>query len=325
MFSDVPAPLRGILHPRLHPPPRHLTVPCWHGRTAWLSHVKIAYTRRYKDIRTYLSGGVSLDAVVRVAEAMSSFADASTGRGCRPTNRRLVSMSRCGLRTVQRARRVLELLGVAVRVVDGRVRTRAERIASWLCGDRSRGWAAEYVLSTPRWLAVIPHAVDKGTPPRREKEPRKSSGSSHTTVSGFDFIDKNGQTLLTEWSRHGACPAWTRRDRGGVTRALGEAHARGWTWRDLDTAVAAHESRTGLQARPGCPGAWIRWLVRGHDSPPHQARMARARAERARLVSEQVERSRAIEMVKSRRAEPGYGTKLLESAKLNRSVEKSMP
>ena len=91
------------------------------------------------DTGQFYRPGVSKDSVAHVAEAMASLADFRTGRNCWPSLRRLMKMTRCSRRVVQRARRVLEILGLASLVAHNRRRTLVESISSQCCGDSSRG------------------------------------------------------------------------------------------------------------------------------------------------------------------------------------------
>ena len=125
-------------------------VPCWTGRAArWAAFtVPVAYAARYdSEVRPVMPGNpVSLQALVRVAQARARYADHATGRNSRPTNERLAADTDLSVRTVQRADTALRLLGVATEVLRGRQRTRVERLASWRVGDRGRGWASVWAL-----------------------------------------------------------------------------------------------------------------------------------------------------------------------------------
>jgi hypothetical protein len=147
------------------PPPgatSRLTV--WWGRIDWLEvEVRGALREHLELCRAH---HVAPDTVYAVARAMAGYADARTGRDCRPTNERLVADVRCSLSTVQRARRVLKALGLIVEVTAGRsVLTLAERLAAWERHSSHRAIAAEFVLCSRRDRA--PRAVDNRRPDLR--------------------------------------------------------------------------------------------------------------------------------------------------------------
>ncbi|OKH62492.1 hypothetical protein EB74_16460 [Mycobacterium sp. SWH-M5] len=127
-------------------------IPRWKGAQYWARiTVPVAYSLWYKQIRSLMPhNGVALKAVIAVADARASFADGATGHHCRPTVRTLMEATGLSERTVQRASLALRLLGCATEILRGRQRTKAERLASWAMGDRSRGWASVWALHPPR-------------------------------------------------------------------------------------------------------------------------------------------------------------------------------
>lgn len=127
-----------------------------------------ALERRDKLGRHY---PVSVDTARIIARHLAAYADGRTGRQARPTVELLALEAGCCERTVQRALKLLEALGVVVRVVEGRsVMTRAERLWAWRNGSSHRQIAAEFALVVPRDLARVVHRprpgpVDDVTPP----------------------------------------------------------------------------------------------------------------------------------------------------------------
>lgn len=224
---------------------------------------------------------------MRVASAMASHADFSTGRSCRPSLRRLVAMTHCSRRVVQRARRVLEILGLARLVVRGRRRTLVESLSSWCCGVSSRGWASEYALTIPAEIMRLTcRVVDGDTPPRRGPDRRKGKALSHTPKHVKKSRFPEGASLAREWAREDSCPTWVKKQPWKVTRALQEAAEKGWAVADLKCALRIKESESGLAAAPDNPGGYLRWLVRSFESPPEQQRRAEQRLEREAVRAE---------------------------------------
>lgn len=207
---------RPLLHSRripagITPPPGALgRLPVWWGRTDWLEVEVAGALREHRDVCR--EHHVDPDTVYAVARAHAGYADARTGRGCRPTNERLVADARCSLSTVQRARRVLVALGLVVKVTEGRsVLTLAERLKAWERGSAQRAIAAEYALCSrrdrrPRLVENRPPAarpVDRDTPPVGQ-------------VVGMSATEITGLLQSTDATRRAAPrPAHTEKSRGG--------------------------------------------------------------------------------------------------------------
>ncbi|WP_254426222.1 repa [Mycobacteroides abscessus] len=139
-------------------------VPLWSGAQRWARvSVPAAYALRYRQLCAAGVLGkwdrITVEKLVRVADARALFAEGRTGRHCRPTNETLAAVSGEHPRVVQRASRVLKALGCATEVLRGRQRTRAERLASWRLGDRARGWASVWALHPP--VPVVDNSRDE--------------------------------------------------------------------------------------------------------------------------------------------------------------------
>jgi hypothetical protein len=80
----------------------------------------------------------------------------------------------------------LRLLGVATEVFRGRLRTYAERMASWRVGDRARGWASVWALHPPtpvdRTRIVCAGQIQMAPHPRRGLFSLKSSSREGVTT-----------------------------------------------------------------------------------------------------------------------------------------------
>ncbi len=256
----------------------YVRVPLWSGAQHWARiTVPVAYDLRYKSIRGELEHDrVSRKTLLKVADARARFADGRTGRHCRPTNETLAACTGLPERTVQRATRLLALLGCATEILRGRLRTKAERLASWRLGDRSRGWASVWSLHAPRPLVdnsrdrkglwrpcsqkMSPHprrgsvSVEKGSlssysPTDRQAvgaghgPPMNGGAARHSSKQGTGrprqrAFDPGGRLLALRWLAEGATPAWAGRHspRGWAT-ALAAPAAHGWTPDDLNTVI----------------------------------------------------------------------------------------
>ncbi|WP_236740180.1 repa [Mycobacteroides abscessus] len=250
----------------------HAGVPLWNGAQHWARiAVPAAYAARYKQLCADGALGkwdrITLEKLVRVADARALFAEGRTGRHCRPTNETLATVSGEHPRVVQRASRVLKALGCATEVLRGRQRTKAERLASWRMGDRSRGWASVWALHPP--IPVVDNSRDENglwdpVSPILSPHPRRGSVSvgkvplkgnlptgndpqdraghgppinggaarhSTNTETGarrrFRRVDEKGRLLALRWLSDGKTPAWA-----------GQFTPRGWA--ALLAAPAAH-------------------------------------------------------------------------------------
>ncbi|GLE59018.1 hypothetical protein NJBCHELONAE_43290 [Mycobacteroides chelonae] len=231
-------------------------VPLWNGAQRWARiSVPTAYALRYKDLCASGALGrwdrITVDRLIKVADARAHFAEGRTGRHCRPTNETLAAVSGEHPRIVQRASRILKALGCATEVMRGRQRTKKERLASWRMGDRSRGWASVWSLHPPipvvdnsrdendLWEPVSPilsphprrgslssdsvsfsslsptenHPQDGAGqgPPTKGGAPRHSTETRSAKRSRFRPVDEGGRLLAVRWLATGQTPAWAGR------------------------------------------------------------------------------------------------------------------
>lgn len=267
-------------------------LPVWWGRADWLEvEVRGALDEHPGACREH---HVSPDAVLAVARAMASFADAVTGRDCRPTNERMVEAARVSLSTVQRARRVLKALRLVVEVTAGRsVMTLAERLAAHERGSSHRAIAAEFVLCSrrdrrPRLVdnqAPDLQVVDGDTPPVGKvvrTHPQQSRGHLRTRTETMSTASRRAHTeTIHRRARDGVDPAARRlaealRWRVGWLRdvparrmapTLTRFARAGWSLRDVELAIrdvlAARGKR--VPARLDRPAAYLAWLLRDVD------------------------------------------------------------
>lgn len=249
----------------------HAGVACWNRDDHWLTWaVPIAYAHRYTDILPVLGGpknGISLRVLTQIAAAHAVHADFRTGRNCRPSIERIATLSGFSERTVQRARQVLRLLGLATEIVRGRQRTLDERLASHRVGDRGRGWASVYALHNPqvvdrsaansvaaphpegRPLGRPPHVSNYSlTPTGKAREQKPSAPRAKTPHRRYKTPDRKGVLLAVRWRRNPRTPRWAHRySIAAWSHVLAGPAAHGWTDRDLNQLLV---DETGL-------GRWI--------------------------------------------------------------------
>ena len=305
-------------------------VPCWMGGAQLWARVTvpIAYYSHYKTrVAPQLPGAaVSLKAIVQVADARARYADFRTGRNCRPTNDRLVCDTGLSKSTVQRASKALRLLGVATEVFRGRQRTRAERMASWRVGDRSRGWASVWALHTTSYPQLTPQPVGsllssyllflrKKVTTGQAQKPSASTKRGASRPPGHRnrrsrqaVVDPGGYALARQWLRAPQTPRWARRYTPRVwSRSLAAVAAHGWTTEDLHQLLRDWE-RTGGHWMPAVPYkpiglvcAAIAWHERNNslEDRPAAVEVAieqerfRQREEERRQVRTELDASRA--------------------------------
>jgi len=171
---------RPLLHSRrtpagITPPPgAQARLIAWWGPTDWLEAEVRPALASSRGRALCRAAHVDPDTAYTVARAHAGFADRRTGRGCRPTNARIVEAAGCSLKTVQRARKVLIELGLMVVVTEGRsAMTLAERLEAHKRQSAVRAVAAEFALCSlgrrrPRLVENRPPAappVDRDDPP----------------------------------------------------------------------------------------------------------------------------------------------------------------
>ncbi|WP_110883847.1 helix-turn-helix domain-containing protein [Mycolicibacterium wolinskyi] len=226
-------------------------VACWSGGPARWAHVTvpIAYELRYKAIRPQMcNGGIDKHTLVLVAAALARFADFDTGRNSRPSNTQLALCTCLSVRTVQRARECLRLLGVATEVLRGRQRTLTERMASWRMGDRHRGWASVWALHDLALVNKVIHSLSshlgrshfttETTSSERTLTTRGRAKRTRHGASRRRAPDKDGLRLATQWRASPGAPRWCQRYSADSWAAmLAAPAAAGWNARDLTQLV----------------------------------------------------------------------------------------
>jgi hypothetical protein len=155
--------------------------PAWTDRTRWLAQV--AATVRTSDGETARAAAhVAVDTLLRVAAADAAVADARTGRNVATAHDTVAALLGMSAKTVQRARTLLERLGLAVTVWAGRYLTVAERAAA-----RARHGASQLRAASTRALispkeAVVLVPVENVQLPRRGHHPPQTHLSKNLST-----------------------------------------------------------------------------------------------------------------------------------------------
>ncbi len=305
-------------------------IACWGGTQAWVElHVPDVYRRGYlatvlPELRTTRGGGVSLRAVKLVALAMAQAAEHSTGRGSRLRVATIMARTGLGESTVQRARTALRLLGVATEVFRGRLRTYAERMASWRVGDRARGWASVWALHPPtpvdktricdgqtlmaphprRGLFSVDSSSRKGVTTNKPVDNGAASRRSTTTKRRkLSLPDPRGAVLASRWLRDGRTPGWARKHTPtGWAAALAEPARYGWNVEDLNAVITDWATDTGQVPAPTTPVAFLRWLLQRHDLAFSPTLLEHAHRDQERAAAQGQRERAAQELARSAQA-----------------------
>jgi hypothetical protein len=283
-LSAPPIPSRRISAGIRPDPGATSSLPAWWSATNWIeADVRSAIAEHPELCQAH---HVDPDTVLAVARGMASFADHRTGRNCRPTNARLVTLVRVSLSTVQRARRVLKALDLVVELIRGRsIMTRTERLAAWLRGSTHRQIAAEFALCSPRRRPQPqPTIVERDTPPgtpeltpsssglnthlQATTETRKAAPRPAATQKVPAPSPKQDQPAhrLADAVRH-RLPWLSGTSVRRLAPTLHRFATAGWTPRDIDRAVADALATRGwrLPRKISQPAAYLATLLRALD------------------------------------------------------------
>jgi len=135
-------------------PGAYSTIPTWGTRTRWLRAVQRLLDQQPDLLSRH---HVSPTAVTAYAETLSAYADQATGRRCIVANRCLRELTGLSDATADRARRILDALGLRVVVLTGRRLTLGECLEARSRGCRQTGFANEIALTIPKtlWITVV--------------------------------------------------------------------------------------------------------------------------------------------------------------------------
>lgn len=152
-------------------------LPAWSSAEAWFDALlDVLSTPEGEECRA--AAKVARDTLLRVAYADRKSADQLTGRGVATAHETVAAQLGMSMKTAQRARRLLERLGLAVTVVEGRYLTTAERAAATARhGGRQDRAASTRALIMPR--EVVMAASRRPVENVHLPSPRAVKSSSH--------------------------------------------------------------------------------------------------------------------------------------------------
>lgn len=213
-------------------------LPAWWSAEAWFDAVMdVLRTPEGEELRR--AARVAADTLLRVAYADRSSADRITGRGVTTAHETVAAQLGMSWKTVQRARHLLEAMGLAVTVAEGRYLTASEREQA----RRAHGSAQVRAASTR--ALVMPAAVTQGRAPKN----RQAVENVHLPVSPsgeqVSHVLKSSPKRALPRARKGAAsrrPASRKRNRPSAIEA--------------PRAIAVQQLAARLQHR-------MPWLVRG--------------------------------------------------------------
>lgn len=168
-------------------------LPAWTSGAHWFDALMDALaTSTGEELRR--AARVAPDTLLRVARADWLAADADTGRGVTTAHETVAAaLGMCG-KTVQRARALMESLGFAATVIEGRYLTRAERHEAHAAhGGRQLRMASTRALITPRPVTTIAAAptsietfgsVENVQLPRRRSLTSTAPAKKHSPTRG---------------------------------------------------------------------------------------------------------------------------------------------
>lgn len=288
-------------------------LPAWRSAPAWFDAVMDALrTPRGDELRR--AARVAPDTLLRVAYADRSAADRLTGRGVSTAHETVAAQLGMSAKTVQRARHLLEALGLAVTVVEGRYLTSAERTAA----RRAHGSSQVRAASTRALIMPVAAATRIPAPVKNVQLPSSPSGEQVSHVP--ERSPKRAKTRAPGGTapRRLALTKGNPPDRAPRTIAVQRLAAvlvhrmpwlsrgshvgrvcdlverlglveRGWTAQQIVDAIEDYTQVAGVRmASPDDqrdPLAYLAWLVRKAVSADELAPFEQlARERRARLV-----------------------------------------
>lgn len=229
-------------------------LPAWSNRSRWLTQV--AATLTTPDGETARAAArVAADTLLMVAAADAAVADQRTGRNVTTAHDTVATQLGMSAKTVQRARTLLERLGLAATVWAGRYLTRTERAAAHRRhgGPQLRAASTRALISPKRAAALLP--VENVQLPRRGNHTRTTHPPKNSTTrvsarrkaASRTPIPVGVQKLAAQLARR---MPWLTRDRhiGALARLL---HRRqldsdtGWTAERLLRVLEQHNHATG--------------------------------------------------------------------------------
>jgi hypothetical protein len=292
-------------------------IPAWTSGNAWFDELMdVLATAAGEELRR--RARVARDTLLQIARADWLSADAGTGRGVTTAHETVAVMLGMSSKTVQRGRRLMEALGFAVTVAEGRYLTVAEREAAHeLHGGRQVRAASVRALTMPKPAAVENvHLPRRGPslkkPPFKRSSLRRASAKLEVATRprhqrGRGFVRKThdeGPRSLAAQQLAGRLVArmpWLSRERhiGHVCSMIDRAgiDPAGWTVDGLLRRIEDRNRALGQTVLDPAvqrdPLAYFGWLLRRSIDPaePSEREMIQLREE-ARAI-ERVERMAA--------------------------------
>jgi len=281
---------RGV---RLDPAPGvYAAIPTWGSRDRWLR----ALTQLLRD-HPDIPGRhhVSPSTVTTYAETLSTYAEQATGRRCIVANRCLRELTGLSDATADRARRVLDALGLRVVVVAGRRLRLGECLQARSRGCRQTGFANETALTIPKPLWTTP-AETVADPPHEPPTigPLAAPINAHVATS-YPQEDNNARPPAAQHQPRGPRPPhrrsavssatcdlvtglqhripWLRTEQAGRLRPLLTKYADSplrWTVNDVVTVLDQRNHREGWTSMSSGhirtrPAAILAWYLHGLD------------------------------------------------------------
>lgn len=246
-------------------PGAYSAIPAWGTRALWLRAV-----RRLLDQQPDLLSRhhVSPTAVTSYAETLSAYADQATGRRCIVANRCLRELTGLSDATADRARRILDALGLRVVVLTGRRLTLGECLEARSRGCRQTGFANEIALTIPKTLWIT--LADETSPSVDEPPTRGPLDLTfHADVAtSYPQDDNNARPPAAQHRPKGFAPKhrptspatddlitglhqqipWLRGEQPTRLRPLLTKYADSplrWTVHDIITTIDRHNQREG--------------------------------------------------------------------------------
>lgn len=313
-------------------------VVAWQSGSAWFDAVMdVLGTGDGEEARRRAK--VARDTLLRVAYADRQSADQATGRGVATAHETVAVQLGMSAKTVQRARLLLEALGLAVTVVEGRYLTAAERVeatgrhgghqvraastraltlpvgyrvpgASVERGDDSR--AVESVHLPPaKGVNVSSHLPEKSPTRAHSRTPRPTASRRAASTKAKRFSGPRVprglqvQRLAAELVRR---MPWVARDRHiGVVCDLLErldVVRGGWTASELFDAISRHVATSGIRLAgvddQRDPVAYLSWLLRSAVPPGSRSPAADVIDERRAVLTRQAQEREAEQARRAR-------------------------
>lgn len=212
-------------------------LPAWWSAEAWFDAVMdVLRTPVGEELRK--AARVAPDTLLRVAYADRSSADRTTGRGVTTAHETVAAQLGMSWKTVQRARHLLEAMGLAVTVAEGRYLTTGEREQARRAHGRTQVRAA-----STRAL-VMPAAVMQGRAPKNPQAVENVHLPVSPSGEQVSHVLKSSPTRALPRARKGAA---SRRPASTRSKAPAPGAPR---------AIAVQQLAARLQHR-------MPWLVRG--------------------------------------------------------------